>query len=126
MEIIKITKRIYKVLDANNKTFLKFEQFRKSRESIGLSVQRRCFSCNHKFKDDEDTYLVMLSGTHNQLFCKECNDKALDDLKNDPPNKNICGNCDAFCECGLGNNSAKHDDPACEYFDDTTLKQLGK
>lgn len=41
-------------------------------------------------------------------------------------NKNICGNCDAFCECGLGNNGAKHDDPACEYFDDTTLKQFGK
>ncbi|WP_418495501.1 hypothetical protein [Coprobacter sp.] len=38
----------------------------------------------------------------------------------------ICGNCDAFCECGLGNNGAKHDDPACEYFDDTTLKQFGK
>lgn len=42
----------------------------------------------------------------------------------DKNNKNICGNCDAFCECSLGNNGAKHDDPACEYFDDTILKQL--
>lgn len=39
-------------------------------------------------------------------------------------NNNICGNCDAFCECSLGNNGAKHDDPACEYFDDTVLRQL--
>lgn len=39
-------------------------------------------------------------------------------------NKNICGNCDAFCECSLGNNGAKHNDPACEYFDNTVLKQL--
>lgn len=42
----------------------------------------------------------------------------------DKNNKNICGNCDAFCECSLGNNGAKHDDPACEYFDDTVLRQL--
>lgn len=27
-----------------------------------------------------------------------------------------------FCECSLGNNGEKHDDPACEYFDDTILK----
>ncbi len=42
----------------------------------------------------------------------------------DKNNNNICGNCDAFCECSLGNNGAKHDDPACEYFDDTVLRQL--
>nr|DAW63151.1 MAG TPA: DNA repair protein MmcB-like protein [Caudoviricetes sp.] len=44
--------------------------------------------------------------------------------KSSQNNNNICGNCDAFCECSLGNNGAKHDDPACEYFDDTILKQL--
>lgn len=42
----------------------------------------------------------------------------------DENNNNICGNCDAFCECSLGNNGAKHDDPACEYFYDTVLRQL--
>ena len=80
MEVIKITKKTYKVLNAVDKPFLKFGQFRKSRESIGLSVQRCCFNCNHKFKDDDDVYLVMLKGTLNKLFCKECNDKALKDL----------------------------------------------
>lgn len=39
-------------------------------------------------------------------------------------NNNICGNCDAFCKCSLENNGAKHDDPACEYFYDTVLRQL--
>lgn len=81
MEVIKITKKTYKVLHAVNKPFLKFGQFRKARESIGLSVQRLCFNCNHKFKEDDDVYLVMFKGTGNKLFCKECNDKALNDLK---------------------------------------------
>ena len=81
MEVVKVTKKAYKVLNAVNKPFLKFGQFRKSRESIGLSVQRLCFNCNHKFKDDDDVYLVMLKGTLNKLFCKSCNDKALADLQ---------------------------------------------
>lgn len=34
-----------------------------------------------------------------------------------------CGECDAFCECGLGD-GAKMDDAACQYFDDTSLSQL--
>lgn len=80
MIVEKKTIRRYEVLQATSKPFLKFEQFRKVRESIGSSVQRCCFNCNHKFKDDDDIYLVMLKGTLNKLFCKECNDKALKDL----------------------------------------------
>lgn len=81
MEVIKITRKTYRVLHAVEKPFLKFGQFRKVRESIGLSVHRYCFNCNHKFKEDDDVYLVMLKGTLNKLFCKKCNDKALNDLK---------------------------------------------
>ena len=88
MEVIKITKKTYKVLHAVDKPFLKFGQFRKSRESIGLPVQRLCFNCNHKFKEDDDVYLVMLKGTLNKLFCKECNDKALADLRKEVRNEN--------------------------------------
>lgn len=36
----------------------------------------------------------------------------------------ICGDCDAYCECGLGPDPAKHDDPACPGFDDSVLSQL--
>lgn len=36
----------------------------------------------------------------------------------------ICGYCDAFCECSLGTDPAKHDDPACPGFDDTCISQL--
>ncbi|RHJ75763.1 hypothetical protein DW103_17380 [Parabacteroides sp. AM08-6] len=38
----------------------------------------------------------------------------------------ICGNCDAYCECGLGPDPAKHDDVACPGFDDSVLSQLKK
>lgn len=81
MEIIKITQKTYRVLHAVEKPFLKFGQFLKSRESIGLSVQRCCFNCNHKFKDDDDVYLAMFKGTLNHFLCKNCNDKALEDLQ---------------------------------------------
>lgn len=87
MEVIKITKKTYEVLDAVDKPFLKFGQIRKSRESIGLPVQRLCFNCNHKFKEEDDVYLVMLKGTPNKLFCKECNDKALADLRKEVNNE---------------------------------------
>lgn len=39
--------------------------------------------------------------------------------------KQVCGECDAFCECSLGGSSAAMaDDAACQYFDDTTLSQM--
>lgn len=85
MEVVKITKRTYRVLQAVDKPFLKFGAFRKVREErLGLSLDRCCFNCGRKFKEDDDIYLVMLKGTHNRLFCKECNDKALDDLERRP------------------------------------------
>ena len=87
MEVIKIIKNAYQVIQASEKPFLKFGQFRTTRERIGLSVQRCCFNCNHKFKEDDDVYLVMLKGTHNRLFCKECNDKALADLRKEVNNE---------------------------------------
>ena len=82
MIVEKKTIRRYEVLHAVEKPFLKFWQFRKSRESIGFPVQRCCFNCGRKFKDDDDVYLVMLKGTHNRFFCKDCNNKALKDLSN--------------------------------------------
>ncbi len=86
MEVIKIVKKTYKVLNVSDRPFLKFSQFREARESIGLSVQRCCFNCNRQFKDADDVYLVMLKGTLNKLFCKECHDKALRDMKKESNN----------------------------------------
>nr|DAI43723.1 MAG TPA: DNA REPAIR HELICASE RAD25, SSL2, PRE-INITIATION COMPLEX, RNA POLYMERASE.0A [Caudoviricetes sp.] len=81
MEVIKIIKKTYKVVYAVDKPFLKFGQFRATREYLGLSVQRNCFNCGRKFKDEDDIYLIILKGTLNKFFCQECNDKALSDLK---------------------------------------------
>lgn len=80
MKVVKITKRIYEVLHAVDKSFTKFGNFRETRERLGLKVQRRCFNCGHKFKDDEDIYLAMFRGTLNHFLCRNCNDKALVDL----------------------------------------------
>lgn len=80
MEVVKITRKVYKVIQATSRPFAKFGAFRKVRESIGLSYDKSCFNCGYKFKDEDDFYLVMLTNTHNRLFCKECNDKALLDL----------------------------------------------
>lgn len=87
MIVEKKTIRRYEVLQATSKPFLKFGTFRKVREErLGLSVDRCCFNCGYKFKDYDDIYLVMLKGTHNRLFCKDCNDKALNDLKKENMN----------------------------------------
>lgn len=87
MIITKITKRKYEVINAVNHPFMKFGTFRKIRERLGLSIEKCCFNCNHKFKDDEYIYLVIVKGTHNRLLCKDCNDKACDDLKQANINK---------------------------------------
>ena len=80
MEVVKITKKVYKVMQATSRPFAKFDTFRKVRESRGLSCEKSCFNCGHKFKEEEDVYLVMLTNIPNRFFCKECNDKALLDL----------------------------------------------
>lgn len=81
MEVIKIIKNAYQVTQASEKPFMKFGTFREARERLGLSVERRCFRCGHKFKDDEDVYLILFRGTLNHLFCNNCNEQALNDLR---------------------------------------------
>lgn len=79
MEVVKITKRIYKCLSVAENPW-KFGKFREIRERLGLKVQRCCFNCNHKFADDEYIYLAMFKGTFNHFLCKNCKDKAMGDL----------------------------------------------
>lgn len=80
MEVVKITKRTYKCLSVAE-SHLKFGKFREIRERLGLKVQRRCFNCGHRFAEDEDIYLAMFKGTLNHFLCKNCKDKALNDLR---------------------------------------------
>ena len=81
MEVVKITRKVYKCLNVTDKPFTKFSKFREIRERLGVKVQRRCFNCNHKFTDDEDMYLAMFKGTLNHFLCKNCRDIAMNDLR---------------------------------------------
>lgn len=83
MKVVKIIRQEYEVENVVDKPFAKFGMFRKIRERFGLSIQRQCFSCGRKFKDDEDIYLATFIGTLNHFLCKSCNDKALEDLRNE-------------------------------------------
>lgn len=85
MEVVKITKRVYKCLSVAEKP-LKFGYFREVRERLGLKVQRCCFNCNHKFTDDDDIYLAMFKGTLNHFLCKNCRDIAMNDLRKEESN----------------------------------------
>lgn len=60
MEVVKITRKVYKCLNVTDKPFTKFSKFREIRERLGMKVQRCCFNCNHKFTDDEDMYLAII------------------------------------------------------------------
>lgn len=84
MKVVKINKKEYEVINAVGNPFTKFGKLRAAKERHGSIVQRCCFNCGHKFKDDEDIYLAMFKGTLNDFLCflcKSCNDKALADLK---------------------------------------------
>ena len=81
MEVVKITRKVYKCLNVTDKPFTKFSKFREIRESLGMKVQRCCFNCNHKFTDDDDMYLAMFEGTLNHFLCKNCRDIAMNDLR---------------------------------------------
>lgn len=81
MEVVKITRKVYKCLNVTDKPFAKFSKFREIRERLGMKVQRCCFNCNHKFTDDDDMYLAMFKGTLNHFLCKKCKDIAMNDLR---------------------------------------------
>lgn len=83
MEVKKTVTRTYIVSQVHDRSFMKFGTFRKTREKLGLKVERTCFCCGRKFMDEEDTFLVFFKNTANRLFCKECNDKALSEIKED-------------------------------------------
>lgn len=51
-----------------------------------------------------------------------CLDQGLDSGCSEKPNDQICGDCDAYCECQMA--GAEHNDVACPGFDDSVLNQL--
>ena len=79
MEITKVTKKVYKVLNVTRKPYLKFGLFKESRLKYNLSVQKTCFNCNKKFHDEDDTYLAM-TNKGNKLLCEECAKIAIADI----------------------------------------------
>lgn len=82
MEIIKIKKRVYKVLDITREPFMKFGVFRGARERIGCSVQKTCFNCHKKFTDSDDVYMAITTGG-NILLCEKCAKIAIKDLNSE-------------------------------------------
>ena len=45
-----------------------------TRKKIGKKTPdlSKCFSCGHKFAEDEYPYLAIVKGTKNQFLCTEC------------------------------------------------------
>ena len=56
MEVVKITRKVYKVRFAIQRPFYNFSKFKQFRESRNLSFQKCCFNCGYKFKDEDDLY----------------------------------------------------------------------
>ena len=84
MIVTKVKTSRYRVLEVlSKKAFMKFKAYKKIRKKVGLSVQDRCFCCNRKFTDKDDTYLVVMEGTGSKLFCEKCAIKAMEVLEND-------------------------------------------
>ena len=59
MNITKHSTNTYKVLQAfANKPIFRFGNFKESRlrQGMSISLYEKCFACNHRFTDDEQTY----------------------------------------------------------------------
>lgn len=63
-----ITKR-YEVTDIAR--FLKYDTFVDARKGM-KNTPKTCFKCGHKFNIDEWTYLGIVKGDKNHIFCQEC------------------------------------------------------
>lgn len=65
-----LTTQQFKVRDVH--PFIRYEDYRKGREGSRQRVQKTCFRCRHKFSDTEQTWLAVIQGYHNELFCEDC------------------------------------------------------
>lgn len=52
-------------------------KFKATREKYHLPVAKfeRCFSCNHKFSEDEKLYVMVVKPEGNKLVCEKCAEK---------------------------------------------------
>lgn len=51
--------------------FLKYETFVGGRKGM-KNTPKTCFKCGHKFADNEYTYLGIVKGDKNRIFCENC------------------------------------------------------
>lgn len=64
--------RKYEVVDICQ--FLLFSTFHSVRKGMRFNPVV-CFECGHKFADNEHTYLGIVKGDKNRIFCKSCAEK---------------------------------------------------
>jgi hypothetical protein len=62
---------------SSKKSFMKWGHFKKIRTEHGqsISLYKKCFSCDHKFEDDEDIYVATVTQKGNVFFCLDCSKK---------------------------------------------------
>lgn len=65
--IDKVIRKRYEVTDIGQ--FLKFSTFHNARRGMRFTPCT-CFCCNHKFTDDEYTYLGIIRGDKNRIFAR--------------------------------------------------------
>lgn len=82
MEVVKITKKIYKAIGCEEGHFFgTFAHFKELRERSNLSVQKTCFCCGHKFQPEDFISLACFDkGLGNKFLCQKCKDIAFKDL----------------------------------------------
>lgn len=77
--------KVYELRDIFPRPICTFKTFK---EVHGEEAQSECFVCDHKFAEDETLYLAQFHKLPNKLICKDCWDKAKEELescKNEDP-----------------------------------------
>ena len=82
--------KVYELRDIFPRPICTFKTFK---EVHGEEAQSKCFVCDHKFAENDDLYLAQFHKLPNKLICKDCWDKANEELgscKNEDPKLTPC------------------------------------
>ena len=82
MEVVKITKKIYKAVGCEKgHVFATFAYNKELRENYKKKKKKTCFCCGHKFQPEDLISVACFDkGVGNRLLCQKCKDIALKDL----------------------------------------------
>ena len=74
VKTVRTTRNYEAVFVDGNKPIFLWGDFKEKRSVRGMKIKNfeKCFSCNHAFADEENTFICSIKGLGNRLMCQTC------------------------------------------------------